>query len=353
MEAPASLAQEPRRRLRLIRFLWACCLAAASLSSAAAAAAETIEVGAIEVAAQRVPLNAEDTAVRRVGRLLYRGGLVLAAADESFGGWSALRVNRDGRQATLVSDRGAWLELPLVHDQGGDLVGVGPARLGRLIDPAGRPLVGYRWADAEGLAAAPDGGWLVSFEHYHRIWHYPAAEPPFSLPPRALPTPPELGKAPANGGLEVLARLVDGRLLALTESLTDSVSGDRIGWVGDGRHWARLTYRPGPAFDPTDAAALPGSGLPSGDLVVLERRFGSIGLPAARLARVSLDQIKPGAAIDGAVLALIEPPLTIDNFEGVDTRVGPRGETLLYLVSDDNFFALQRTLLLMFEVLDQ
>jgi hypothetical protein len=40
----------------------------------------------------------------------------------------------------------------------------------------------------------------------------------------------------------------------------------------------------------------------------------------------------------------------IDNMEGIAVRRGPKGETLLYLISDDNFSPLQRTLLLMFEL---
>jgi hypothetical protein len=37
--------------------------------------------------------------------------------------------------------------------------------------------------------------------------------------------------------------------------------------------------------------------------------------------------------------------------EGVSARRGPNGETLVYVVSDDNFNApLQRTLLMMFEL---
>jgi hypothetical protein len=36
--------------------------------------------------------------------------------------------------------------------------------------------------------------------------------------------------------------------------------------------------------------------------------------------------------------------------EGLAVRRGPRGETLLYVISDDNYWRLQRTLLLMFEV---
>jgi len=47
-------------------------------------------------------------------------------------------------------------------------------------------------------------------------------------------------------------------------------------------------------------------------------------------------------------LATLAGPMTVDNFEGIATRRGPKGETLIYLVSDDNFRSGQRTLLLMF-----
>ncbi len=36
--------------------------------------------------------------------------------------------------------------------------------------------------------------------------------------------------------------------------------------------------------------------------------------------------------------------------EGIAARRGPGGETLIYLISDDNFHPWQRTLLLMFEL---
>ncbi len=40
--------------------------------------------------------------------------------------------------------------------------------------------------------------------------------------------------------------------------------------------------------------------------------------------------------------------MSVDNLEGVAARRAKTGETLLYLVSDDNFRATQRTLLLVF-----
>jgi len=38
--------------------------------------------------------------------------------------------------------------------------------------------------------------------------------------------------------------------------------------------------------------------------------------------------------------------------EGIDAHVTPEGETLLTMVSDDNFSMIQRTLLLQFALLD-
>ena len=55
-----------------------------------------------------------------------------------------------------------------------------------------------------------------------------------------------------------------------------------------------------------------------------------------------------GAVIEGEELARLESPLVNDNFEGIATRPGPAGETLVYLISDDNFSSLQRTYLLQF-----
>ena len=79
-----------------------------------------------------------------------------------------------------------------------------------------------------------------------------------------------------------------------------------------------------------------------------------------RLARASL-------AGEGALapreLARFGPPLTSDNFEGLDARRDPSGRTFGYLVSDDNSCGkrqvvvaprvLQRTLLLQFELLPE
>ncbi len=98
-------------------------------------------------------------------------------------------------------------------------------------------------------------------------------------------------------------------------------------------------------YHPTGADTLPG-----GDVVVLERAFTRLGTDAARLIRLEGGSIAPGNRLEGRVLAEFLPPVTVDNFEGVAVRRDEDGETLVYVLSDDNFKPEQRTLLLMFEL---
>lgn len=305
------------------------------------ASADAAGPAPVEIAARGVALDLQEVGAARVGRLIYRGGLVLSAMEPRFGGWSGLDVSADGKRLVAVSDKGYWMDARLAYDEG-RLAGVAGARIGELTGLDGRPARGS-WSDAEGLARAPDGGYFVSFERRPRVWFYPAAEPPFSLPPRPVPTPPGIERAPSNGGMEAIARLPGGRLLVIAEELYQDEAN--VGWIGDGRTWQRLTYRCAPGFKPTDAAVTP-----SGDVLVLERRFTRLGSLGARIVRVRAGDIRAGARLEGEVLALIEPPLTLDNFEGISARTGARGETLVYVISDDNYFFLQRTLLLMFEI---
>ncbi|MBL8834974.1 MAG: esterase-like activity of phytase family protein [Alphaproteobacteria bacterium] len=307
-------------------------------------AAGRAQVAPIAVGASPVPLMADGSAEQRVGRLVFRGGLALDASHQRFGGWSDLWVAQDGSRLIAISDRGSWMELRLVHDAQGRLTGVGPARIGPLGDPRGLQLHGNP-SDAEGLAALPDGGFLVSFERRHRIWHYPAAPVPFGRPPRLLPTPPGIAAAPDNGALEALARLADGRLVAIAEALVEN--GAHAAWVFADERWGRFSYRAEPGFSPAGAAGLPG-----GDLIVLERAFAFLAGFRVRLTRVPQAQLGPGVAARGAELARLDARHTVDNFEGVATRAGANGETLLYLIADDNFVRWQRTLLMMFAIAD-
>jgi hypothetical protein len=92
--------------------------------------------------------------------------------------------------------------------------------------------------------------------------------------------------------------------------------------------------------------------LPSGDLLILERKFSWFTGVDIRIRAIPLKSIAPGALVDGPVLFKADLGHEIDNMEGIDAHVTADGETVLTLVSDDNFSMLQRTLLLQFALVE-
>ena len=87
-------------------------------------------------------------------------------------------------------------------------------------------------------------------------------------------------------------------------------------------------------------------------MLVLERRFTFLGGFASRLAIVPHQAIRPGATLRSQEIARLEPPLVEENFEGAAAYRNKKGETIIFIVSDDNFFSLQSKLLLMFKLCD-
>jgi hypothetical protein len=296
----------------------------------------------IEVRAEPLPLNEKDPAQIAVGKLTYRGGAVLKSPDHRFGGFSGLAVAADGARLIAVSDHGLRLEAKILYSPDGRLAGLAEADLGSLAGEDGRSLRSAAERDAEALAVGPSGEIIVAFERDHRLLRYR----PGVLVPERIPAPEELANAPANGGIEGLTFLEDGRLFAIAEEL---IRGERaVGWVSNADGWSPLTYALSDGFVVTDLATLPG-----GDVLVLERRYAlRIGV-AVRVRRIAKGAIAPGAELAGELLAELRPPLSLDNMEGISARRDPAsGKTLIYLISDDNFSVAQRTLLMMFELMD-
>jgi hypothetical protein len=292
---------------------------------------------AVPVTAHPVALDPADPARTSVGRLRYRGGLSLSSPDRRFGGLSGLLVDDDGNRFTAVTDAGAWIRGRLVYDGAGDLISVSDVTVEPQLDPRGVALPEGKLGDAEALTRV-DAGIVVAFEHWHRLWLYDASGRPV---PQTSPR--ELARAPTNGGIEALATLADGRVVALTESL--GPDDHSVGWVRDsGNRWSMFRYGTDQGYRPTGAARLS-----DGDVLVLERRFPPLGV---RLRRVPPSALQPGSTVAASEVATFAPDMTMDNMEGLDSRRGAGGRQFVYLVSDDNFSALQRTLLMMFE-LDQ
>ena len=296
----------------------------------------------ITLSTKQIALDPTDRARHSIGDLQFLGGLDLRSDEPAFGGLSGLSVTADGRLAA-VTDRGHWFTARIVRNDAGRLVGLTDAALGPLRDPEGRPVQG-EWRDAEALEHLAGGDWLVSFEREHRVWRYPLGTGGLQGIAEPMPTPKALNNAVSNGGVEALTPLPDGRILMLAQGLKRE-DGSRAGWlVGDDGIEA-LGYRTAARFLPTDAAALP-----NGDLLVLSRHFSVLGGARARLERVPAGMIRAGATLQGTLVARFEHPLTVDNFEGVAVVQGVNDETLVYILSDDNFNFFQRTLLLLFRL---
>jgi hypothetical protein len=308
-----------------------------ALLAAAPAAAESIEITA-------TPLTPRGDlpAMAAADRLEYLAGFELSSGSDAWGGISGASITPDGGMLTVVGDTGRWFRLRLSHDADGRLTGIEGGDSGRLRDEEGKPLKGKAVGDAEGLAGAADGSFYVAFEGWHRLWRYRPASDPLRSKARYVRPPKGLTSLPLNEGVEAAAVLPDGRLVLLSEGgLTES--GDRRGWIGDGSRWSEIGLAPTAEFKPTDLAALP-----TGDLLLLERRVSLFGGFAARLSVIPAATIAPGTRLAGRELAIVADPLPADNFEALAARPAANGSTLIYLLSDDNFSAMQRTLLLQF-----
>jgi hypothetical protein len=285
----------------------------------------------ITVHATALPLDPDQPAPARIGGFAYAGGLRLTSPDTSrLHGLSDLFVRPDG-SLVAISDDGDRFEARLALDGAGRLVGVTDGRLFPLDGEDGQPLSarGKAEADAEGLAVLADGTVLVSFERDHRILLYPAD----GGRPRRAPQPQ--AQFPGNAGLEALAadpaRGADAYIVG-AESTGQTWSCTLSAGCAEGAR---------PAL-PEEAALVAVTPLPHGGRAYLFRAFSL--LKGVRITLRIVDA--QGATVDQMKLAA---PLTVDNLEGLAAVPRADGSIRFYLLSDDNFSKLQRTLLLAFD----
>jgi len=286
-----------------------------------------------------------DAGVQTIGRLAYRGGLELRADNPMFVGLSGLEV-LDGGHLIAVGDEADWLSADLVLDERGFLTGITDVRAALMRDEHGRPFRNKTQGDSEGLAQLPDGRFAVSFERSNLIRIYDLnRDGPFGAAVMG-PRLDEVAQLRRNSSIEALAAM-DGALLTGAEGGEDPTAPLWLAPLD-----ARNPVPPRFSYPLSDGFSLTGMDrLPDGDFVALERFYAPVVGPRARITRFAAPSGE-GGTVETELLALLEPPFPVDNFEGISVVRMPNGATRIYIVSDNNNSAQQRTLLLAFDLVE-
>ncbi len=292
------------------------------------------------------------------GKLVYRGGLVLTSKDKDFGGFSAMRFvprqDDSGLALLAVSDRAQWLKTDIAFDRQGVPTGLGKPRMAAILKHDGKELKTME-GDAEALEVTAQG-LVIGFERYHRLDLYAPDEKNIYRYQRRILHNRLVDGLNNNQSLESVAQLSDGRLISFAENPPGKDGGTiNPGWISlpanwqsGGDDWVPVKFQTAPDFAITEMAR----DKQTGDLFVLERAFSPLAGPRARLSRVKAAEISPGIALPAELLGTLNIAFGIDNMEAMDLRRLDDGTLLVYLLSDDNFSINQRTVLLVFEVLE-
>lgn len=287
--------------------------------------------GTASLRAEPILLNEDMPDQRQIGALTFLAGWSLTSDDRRFGSISAMAV--EGDRITAISDSGILLTFAVP--------GSGPDRVDVLPLPAG-PGSPTRKMDRDTEAMFVSGGhaWLA-FENRNEVWRYARA----GWHAEARIAPDAMRHWPTNRGAEAMHRLADGRFLIISESLEPDWTCTALLFPGDPTEGAApvdLRFRPAQGYRITDAAQLP-----DGRVLLLQRDVSLLGGVTAKLTVVDLAARDSGRPVEGREIAHLESPVTVDNMEALSiTREGE--QTIVWLASDDNYFPLQRTLLMKF-----
>ena len=253
-----------------------------------------------------------------------------------FGGLSGIDLSDDGQRFTAITDRAHMVKGEITRTDGA-ITGVRMTEDVRLRDADGAPIAD-KVEDSEGLALTGGDRYFVSFESPHRVLEYRGAQV------RQLETPRDFKQFYINSSLEALAYRDDDGLIVISESAPRDPETSRVWRWSAPSGWQALgAYPEGDGFLPVGADFGP-----DGALYVLERKFITIGF-RSRLRRFDLsDQGMSGGEV------LLNTPLAMhDNLEGVSVWRTASGTLRATMISDDNFFWVQRTELVEYDLPDR
>jgi hypothetical protein len=289
-----------------------------------------------------------DPSRTRFGALAFLGGLELTSNDPNFGGISAIHVDAAGKRFLAINDRGAWLSGRIAYEHGRP-AGLANVEMAPMLGENGKPLAKRGWYDTESLTEDGADHAYVGIERVQRIVRFDLKK---GLRARGepIPVPPEFKGLANNQSLECLAAAPKGSplkddLIVVTERSLDDAGNHRAFLLAGGKPFKTFSVKRSEDFDVSDCAILAPN-----DLLLLERHYSIARGVAMRIRRIPLASIKAGALVDGDTLIKADLAYQIDNMEGIGVSRDAQGDTVLTLISDDNFSPIQRTLLLQFKL---
>lgn len=204
--------------------------------------------------------------------------------------------------------------------------------------PYNDPALYPRLWDIESVTRDPaaKGDYWVGYENTHAIHRFSYRTEPEDY--RIFDTLVEDWYA--NAGLEAMVRLDDGRFLMLPEGHDEALifDGDPV----EGRDPLVVPFQnPVPGFAVTDLAQLP-----DGRVLMLMRDLDWSSYPpfAGKLAIMNAPLVGSREPIAPKVLFGFEGVLPPENYEGMAVREQGDGTMSVWIISDDNVAAMQRTL---------
>ena len=286
--------------------------------------------------------------ITKFGDLSYLWGFKVESEDPKFGGFSGLTGLRSVKQGNVVhhflgsvTDMGyyaSWeISLPAT-----DLPSISLYPLQPIAEEAGTASDKINY-DVEAITEFEDWN-LYAYEQDHRVVN---SDPEATR----ISRPNNIGAIPPNGGFEAITVLKNNMLLLLAER-PDRKINRQLAWLGhkqaDGnfRYETRIIDLP-IEYYPSDATTLI-----NGDVILLLRKFSMLKGFSTKLIRITHDMIMSGAPITGHEIADFPSSAGFDNLEGIASMANPAGGETLYLISDDNFNPLQKTVFLAFRLQD-
>ncbi len=245
----------------------------------------------------------------------------------TFGGFSAMLALGDDTLRTF-SDRGTRFTLTEPDK---------PSTVRNVVRQLVEPGRAYELWDIESATRDPESGtyWL-GFENVHTVHRFTIASEVDGL--RDLDDEVDWE---VNSGAEAMVRLDDGRFVILPEGKTEGLifAGDPVAGVKP----ESFTYA-SPAYS---HAATDMAQLPDGQVLILLRNldYGSGGWPPFE-SKLAIGA-PPNAGEEWApeISLDLAGVLPRENYEGLAIRPHEDGTLTVWLVSDDNMSAFQRTLL--------